>query len=186
MPLSMGLKDVARKYQLILKNGVVMSNRHSVDLIDQRVLQLLERLEKDETPDRLSALYALFQDVKAAKGRNEAAMYAALSALDMEFERVYHDYEAWKQIVEILEMRRKLIDSEIKVVKDLKAILTAEQAYNLVAKLQAAVLRHVRDPKTLRRINYDFSRLIGEHNLNQPGDVLEGEFNDDENDDLEA
>lgn len=182
MPLSMGLKDVAKKYELILRNGVVMSNRHSVDLIDQRVLQLLERLDNDETPDKLATLYALFQDVKAAKGKNEAAMYAALSAMDIEFEKVYHDYQAWKQIVEILDMRRKLIDSEIKVVKDLKAILTAEQAYNLVAKLQAAVLRHVRDPKTLRRINYDFSRLIGEHNLAQSADVLDGELNEEEED----
>lgn len=174
MPLSMGLKDIAKKYQVILRNGAVMSNRHSVDLIDQRVLQLLERVDHGDVPERMGALYSLFQDVKAAQGKNEAEMYAALSAMDNVFESVYHDYKAWEQIVEILDMRRKLIDSEIKVVKDLKAILTAEQAKNLVGKLLAVCLEEVKDPKALRRINYRFSKLIGENDLgNVDDDVID-------------
>lgn len=174
MPLSMGLKDVAKKYQMILKNGTIMSNRYSVDLLDQRIQQLLERIDNDEAPERMAALYALFQDVKANQGKNEAAMYAALSAMDVVMEAAYHDYEAWKQIMEMLDVRRKLIDSEVKVVKDLKAILTAEQAYNMVAKMQAVIMDEVKDPKALRRISYKFARLIGENNLEDAGgDILD-------------
>jgi len=165
MPLPMGLKDIAKKYRMILRNGAVLSNRHSMELLDQRVGQLLERIDQDDTPDRIKALYDLFQDVKAAQGRNEARMYASLNLMDIEFEKVYHDYEAWNQIIEILDMRRKLVDSEVKVIKDMKAILTAEQAKNLVGKLLAVCIEEVRDPKALRRINYKFARLIGENDL---------------------
>lgn len=179
MPLPMGLKDVAKKYSMILNSPEVMSNRHTVQIVDQRILQLIERVDNDDAPDRMAVLYDLFQQVKAAKGRNEAQMYAVLGAMDMEFEKVYHDYAAWKEIRENIDLRRKLIDSEVKVIKDMKAILTAEQAYNLVAKLQAVVLKHVRDPKVLRRINYDFSRLIGEHDLSS-SDTIDIEPEEDE------
>jgi len=170
----MGLKDIAKKYQVILKNGTIMSNRYSVDLLDQRIGQLLERIDNDEAPERMAALYEIFQDVKRNKGKNEAAMYAALSAMDVIMEAAYHDYEAWKQIMEILDTRRKLIDSEIKVVKDLKAILTAEQAKNMIAKLLAIIMDEIKDPKTLRRITYRFTRLIGENDLQgEPDGVLD-------------
>jgi len=174
MPLSMGIRDIAKKNLQIMRNGAVMSNRHAVELLDARVQELLERIDHDDAPERMATLYSLFQDVKAAQGRNEAAMYAALSAMDIEFEKAYHDYEAWKQIMEILDNRRKMIDSEVKVIKDMKAILTAEQANSLVGKLLAVIIDEVKDPKMLRRINNKFARLIGENDLNPvQDDVLD-------------
>lgn len=182
MPLSMGLMDIAKRYRKMANDGSLLSNRRAIDVLDGRVLELLERVDHDEAPERLQTLYALFQDVKANKGRNDAAMYAALSAMDIEFEKVYHDYEAWRQIIEVLDVRRKMVDSEAKIIKDMKAILTAEQAYNLVAKVMMVCIDVVKDPKLLRQINARFARIIGEHDLREPADIvdIEAEAEDEE------
>lgn len=166
MPLSMGLKDTAKKYALMMQDRRVMSHRSAIDVIDARVLELMERVDADEAPERMRRLCRLWADLKEAR-RNEKAgdVASILGAMDAEFEKAYHDYAAWEQITELFDLRRKLVDSEIKVVKELKAILTAEQAYKLVAKLLAVCIRVVKDPKQLRQINYEFSKIIGEHDL---------------------
>ena len=73
------------------------------------------------------------------------------AALDAEFEKAYHDYAAWKQMFEALALDSKMVESEVKIVKEIKAIITAEDAYELSAKLLAAVMRVVDDPKKIGR-----------------------------------
>ena len=85
--------------------------------------------------------------------------------LDDLFEKARTDYEAWNQMMMALDLRRKMVESEVKVLKEIKAIMTAEDAYELTAKLLAAVMRVVEDPKKLKQVQYEFTRLIGE-----PGD----------------
>lgn len=176
MPLSMALMDTAKKYRQMQEDGRILSNRDAINVIDSRILQLLDRVDHDDAPDRMKVLLGLWEQTMDAKTRrNDAEFYACLSALDAEFGRAYHDYEGWRQIMEILDTRRKMVDSEVKVIKDMKAILTAEQAYNLVAKLLAAIIDVVKDPKALRQINYRFSRIVGEHRLEEHADVVEME-----------
>jgi hypothetical protein len=41
-------------------------------------------------------------------------------------------------------------------------MLTSEEAYELVAKLLSAVLRVVSDPRQLKAIQYEFTRITGD------------------------
>jgi len=137
-----------------------------IDVMDARLMQLADRIDHDETPQRFVNLHNLWTDFKAARRRdNQVEMVKLLSQMDDEFERIYHDYAAWEQILQIVDLRRKAVDSEFKIAREMKAMLTADQTRNLVGKLLAIITREVKDAKALKRISYAFSRLIGEDRL---------------------
>jgi len=155
---------LAAKYNNMQKNGQVMSNRAAVDVIDHRVRQLLERIDLDEAPDRIQKLASLWaQYTDALDEHRELDTIALRDAVDKEFEKVYHDYAAWSQVFQALDLRGKMVEREIKVLKEIKAIMTAEDGYELATKLLAAVMRVVGDnPKQMKQVQYEFTRIIGE------------------------
>lgn len=157
---------LAAKYNQSQKDGRLLSNRAAVEIIDARVLQLAERIDVDDAPDRLNLLYTVWQEYQEAKhlGR-KADEIGKEKQLEGLFEKARTDYEAWNQMMTALDLRRRMIESEVKVLKEIKAIMTAEDAYELTAKLLAAVMRVVDDPTKLKQVQYEFTRIIGE-----PGD----------------
>lgn len=161
---SFPLTRLAAKYNQMLTDGRVLSNRASIDIIDTRIKQLLERVDVNEAPERVAKLYGLWTEYSEALGNGRNAEAMALSKkLDDEFEKIYHDYQAWKQILEALDLRGRQVEREVKILKDIRAVITAEDAYQMNAKLLAAVIRVLGDdPKKLKQVQYEFSRIIGE------------------------
>jgi hypothetical protein len=176
------LMKIAQKYENILSNGRVLSNRAAVDTLDARIIQLANRIEENDMPQRMAVLNETWHEFREAYDRDKRSdMVVAIRNLDEYFEKTYHDYAAWNQLVEIFDVRRKLVDSEVKTIKEIKALLTAEDAYNLVAKLLAICIRVVQDPVKLRIIQFEFSKVIGEEKLEKPGGVtidIDGEYDD--------
>jgi hypothetical protein len=160
------LMKIAQKYEQMISNGRILSNRAAMEVLDGRVKQLAERIDVEDAPDRMARLHNLWEEFKTAYNADKASeMIVAIKKLDNEFEKAYHDYKAWEQLMQLFDLRRKLVDSEVKTIKEIKAILTAEDAHNLVAKLLAVVIRVVQDTVKLRIIHFEFARIIGEHNL---------------------
>lgn len=159
---SFPLTRLAAAYNRQLTNGVVLSNRAAVDIIDIRIKQLLERVDVEEAPNRVHKLYDLWMEFKATTAGSTDHLLAE-KELDATFERVYHEYKSWEQIFEALDLRGKTTDREIKALREIKAIMTAEDGYQLAAKMMAAVIRVIGDdPKKIKQVQYEFSRLIGE------------------------
>lgn len=159
---SFQLSRLAASYNRMVTDGKVLSNRAAVDLIDQRIQQLLERVDLDEAPDRIKALYEKWEELNSYTIPSPE-FYQAREELNAIFERIYHDYAAWNQIFLALDLRGKTTEREIKALKEIHAILTAEDAYELAAKLMAAVMRVIGDePKKIKQVQYEFARIIGE------------------------
>lgn len=161
---SFPIMRLASKYREVQKNGNVLSNRAAIDIVDVRVRQLLERVDLGEAPDRVIKLYSLWQEYRAAQsaGRTDDEM-TLRAQIDNVFEAVYHDYKAWEQVFGALDVRRKMVESELKILKEIKAIITAEDAYELAAKLLAASMNVIGDdPLKLKRLQYEYTRIIGE------------------------
>lgn len=157
---SFKLTRLAAKYNQMQTNGNLLSSRAAIGLIDQRITQLLERIDFDEAPDRTAKLYGLWNEFLDADGVEAAVLKKKISD---EFEKVYHDYQAWTQIFSALDLRGKTVEREVKVLTSIKAIMTAEDGYELAAKMMAAVMRVIGDdPKRLKQVQYEFTKLIGE------------------------
>lgn len=184
MPKPMALKKTAQRYAEMMENGNLLSNRNTIEIMDGRIMQLLERVDVDDAPDRVRNLYTLWEDLHAAQKRKDGNQVIVITAaMDAEFEKAYHDYAAWKQLFEIFDIRRKHVEGEVKIIKDMKAILTAEQARTLVAKLLGVCIRLIGDQKLLKKITYEFSRIIGEDRVRDDADVLDVEVDEDEEED---
>lgn len=155
---------LAAKYNQQVTDGVLLSNRASIDLIDTRIKQLLERVDVEEAPDRVAKLYELWVEFNQLP-EHSPEWILVKSALDAAFVKIYHDYKAWEQIFLALDLRGKSIEREVKTLQSIKAMMTAEDGYHLSARLLAASMKVIGDdPKKLKELQYEYAKIIGESN----------------------
>lgn len=141
----------------------MLSNRNALEVIRHRIEQLLDRIDLNEAPERMENLQKLWGTYKSLRNSGLLAEASVVSGkIDSEFDAAYHDYAAWKQMFDALDLDRKLVESEVKIIKDIQAIMTAEDAYQFQAKILAAVMNVVKDPKQLEQIEYEFTRISGD------------------------
>lgn len=161
---SFPMMRLAAMYNKMRKDGPLLSNRAAVEIIDMRIRQLAERLDDAETPQRMIALYKLWGQYEAAIDEdNKTAQIVLRKRISKEFENVHTDYMAWSQMFEALEYRRKMSESEVKILKEIKAIITAEDMYQMLAKAMAVMIRLLgNDPKKLKELKYEFAQITGE------------------------
>jgi hypothetical protein len=161
---SFPITRLAYKYNEMKNDGVVLSNRAAIDVVDTRIRQLLERIDVDEAPGRVAKIYSIWQKIKEKKEeRKQAEVISLEDQLDKEFEKIYHDYQAWNQMFTALDLRGKMVEREVKILKEIRAVITAEDAYKMNAELLAAMIRVIGDnPKKMKQVQYEFTKIIGE------------------------
>jgi len=164
------LVNLAGKYKQMQEDGRLLSNRHSIQIVRYRIGELLERIDQNEAPDRLMKLMKLWKKFQKARYTDELEMVKIQKELDAEFESAYHDYAAWKQMFDAVNLEKDLVESEVKIAKDLKSILTAEDAYEMIAKVFAIIMQIEDDPMKLKRYQYELTRMVGD------GHVVEAEW----------
>lgn len=157
------LVKLASRYTDLSRDGRFLSNRHSMELVWRRVEMLAERIEKNQTPEQLKELYLLWREFRTAESQGKAVdAIAAKGKIDEAFEKVYHDYASWEQLFTAVDLYRKMTESEVKIAKDLKAIMTAEDGMELVSQLLAIVIQVVNDSTQLKQIIFEFRKLVGD------------------------
>lgn len=169
------LTRLAAKAAEMERSGVLLTNRKSIDVVRERLSELLTRVDAREMGERLAVLYKLWGKYNEHLLNNEEVEALKMrEAINQEFDKVYHDYNSWSQIMDVIDLDRKLVESEVKIAKDMQAMLTAEDAYELMAKVFAAIMRHVKDPMILKALQYEFTTIVGD------GSVVEAEDRDGE------
>ena len=112
-------------------------------------------------PERLWENFrAALEDVDLLRLRNEIALLDShISDLLGQVED--NPAERWPEIIKLLAERRRLVDSERKGLAIDGAVMSREQATQLVQALLASIRRHVTNADFLRRIADDFDKLMG-------------------------
>lgn len=178
--------QLAERYQKMVADNRLLSLRASIEVVRGRIAQLAERIDFNDAPDRLYKLDNLWRDYLDAKALDKGTEVVVLeTAITNEFDKAKDDYAAWQQMLTALDLDRKLVDSEVKIIKEIKGILTAEDAHDLVAKMLSIILRVFKDEKRkLKQVQYEFIRLIGDRPDGMPTSIDDEE--DDEPIELEA
>lgn len=141
----------------------ILSNRTSIEIVRSRIMQLAERVDVQDAPDRMMKLAGLWADYVDSERTGTTTESVKLKfKITREFEKAREDFMIWQQMFEALDLDSKLVEREMKVVKEIRAFLTAEDAYDLVAKLLAVVTDVVEDPQKLKIIQFKFTKLIGD------------------------
>ena len=157
------LTRLAASYNEIQGDGRILSNRKAMEIIWMRIQQLAERIDLNDAPERMEKIQALWKELreKEEAGKQVEAQVVA-NEIDKEFEAAYHDYMSWRQMFQALELHSKMTESEVKIMKDMRVIMTAEDAYELVAKVMAVFLKILQDePRKLKEAQYELNRLVG-------------------------
>lgn len=148
------------RYKEALSDPDLIGLREEIGLIDSRLADLLSRVDTGES-GRLWALvreaWARFKDAQSSGDR--VALLEAVTELDRLISRATSDAGAWREIVDLVDQRRKLAESERKRQVEMRQVITAEQAMVLVAAIADTVRRNVRDRDAVAAIQADIARL---------------------------
>jgi len=153
------------RYRDAEEDAELTSLRSELALVDARLADLLARVDTGESGARWWALMKAHRAFRHAKASGDVGrMQAALAGLELHLEAGTHDYAAWKSIIELIEQRRKLAESETRRLATLQQMISAEQAMLLMGVVVDIITRHITDREVLSNIVTDLQRLghVGE------------------------
>lgn len=174
-------KGMLNLYEEFRTNPDLLSLRENVALVDARIVQMLQALDQQGDLGAIwLELQQLFETLmRATQKQDLGGGKAAFEALGDIIENGADQFRAWSQISEMMEQRRKLVETERRRLVDMQQMITSEQAMMLVAALVNAVRTHVHEPTVLAAIQSDITRLIVERNHNAAQSVA-GRSGDDD------
>lgn len=146
-------------YRASLTDPELLNLREEVSVLDSRIAAVLLRVEQGESG-------RIWQDLKAAwktyrKAPDDIMQAEALATIGDLITQGYMDTIAWGEVVDLIERRRKLVESERKRLVEMQQMMTAGQAQLLMARLYDVVTRHVSDRATLAAIGTELQALAG-------------------------
>jgi hypothetical protein len=137
----------------------LISLRDEIAVVDARLSALFNDLPAG-APD-WAALQTAWDSMVRAQGANDTmtatAHRAACQALMNEGSR---GASLWAEVYAVLDLRRRLADSERRRLEALCANIPADRVLTLVAALATSVRTHVTDPEALQAISDDFERAL--------------------------
>lgn len=149
-------------YKDVQADETLLSVRGDIELLDVLIRSKLENLESGDSAAHWD--FVLKQVVKANKAYKSDDYGGLMSALDeiealAEGRRLHYATE--QEIVSQLDQRRKLVETEQKILLQGERAITAEQAMLLVSALLDSVRRNVSDANALNTIQTDFIQYVG-------------------------
>jgi hypothetical protein len=153
-------KDFRKVYEASLNDPELLSLGNELSMVDGRLSELIQRLDKGESVRLWLAAGALYEQMKGAlKAGSLAEVNRTMVKLGEVLDKGRDEYGLWKEIGEQMDRRRSLADTERRRLIDGQYMIDIDKAKTLVAALAASVRKHVTDTKALAAISEDFLRL---------------------------
>jgi hypothetical protein len=162
---------LAAEYERAAQDPELRALRHELAVVDARINDLLGRVDTGEAGRLWCHARAAWRRLKRAQviGRPPLQARAAVE-LDGILEQAVGDDAAWHEILQLIEQRRKLVESEAKRLAAMQQMMPKEQAMLWLATVVAIHKRHITDPETLQKISLDLSALLS-HQSQKGGEV---------------
>lgn len=139
------LMNLAGKYLELKDDAVLNSVRPLMDILDARIVQLLDRVTDEESDQRWKNLLDAFDTFERHYSIPlDGKEREAFNTLKHHFEKAYHDYMSWQDIYKAMEEYRRMAETETKRLKDMNAMMTVEDGMKLTAGLLAAIMEVTR------------------------------------------
>lgn len=170
-------KGMLAAYEDMVANPELLSVRADVALIDALIASKLPKLEDGESAQHWEMAIKLISKARVAY---KSEQYGLLEECLHELEALADDrrlfYATEQEIGSQLDLRRRLVDTENKILYNKEKALTAEQAMLLVGALLESVRRNVKDANALNAIQSDFWQLtaVPQNARNDSEYVIEG------------
>jgi len=152
---------LSEQYEAAKNDPALLELREDIALIDSRLSDLLKRVDTGESGQVWKELSEAYQDLQdAMRDNNTLDIQEALQTIYGLIEQGNSDYRAWGEIHEVIEQRRRLVESERKRIVEARQTLTVEQAMLMISALTDIIRTHVTDRKILAAISGDINKLV--------------------------
>ncbi len=127
-----------------------------IKLIDTRLADLLGRLASDWGSGQIRAALDLIGRFKAAAASGDvAAAQATIRDLEGSLTAVSETEASWDKVLAAVDVRRRLVESDIKRRQTLQQMLPIDTVMHLSKTLAMSVRKHVTDPAVRQAIQAD-------------------------------
>jgi hypothetical protein len=153
--------SLRRQFEAALADPELLSLHGEAAVLQARLYELARRLDSGES----AALWELMRQrhaelAEAIATKDEAKIMPALAAMDDALERGYAVEDAWREWIEAANAKNKIAKGEWTRLRDLRQLITAEQALTVMNSLAQSIKRHVTDPAVLRAIAGEMDQLL--------------------------
>lgn len=126
-------KDMRKRYEQARKDPELLSHEPELRLIDSHLHELLKQAELAGSPKTLLKAQKAWEDFLLARTKdNEAMCSACLDEVGLALTDKTYDPLAWIEIREVMEGRRKILESETRRIKDKDMSMGAEQLLAII------------------------------------------------------
>lgn len=149
------------RFQTSIDDPNLLELRAEIALTDGRLEDLLKRVDTGES----GRLWDLLQDQwtafrEAVQSGDKQAQGQRINEVDKLIRQGVGDYAAWREIHNLIDHRRRLVESERKRLVEAEQYITAQQAMLLVSAMLGIIKENVSDKDTLRKISRGVNALV--------------------------
>lgn len=167
---------LAPAFMRILGDTELLALRDDIALVETRIVELIGRIDTQESKGLVSALSDVHKALRAAVIRSDqVGVREGVERLGVVVHSAGIAFSIWDDIFKAVEMKRKLSESERERLMDMQSLITSEKAFALIGALLESVTRNVTDNATRIAIEQEFTRLIGVVRLDDPKPGREGD-----------
>lgn len=155
-----------RLYREALSNPDLMELNENMALIEAHMKDILQTSAAGDPVPSWSQVGAAFADVETAMLQGDPAKFIpALEAFHKMLDAGQQWDLTWVKVTDLMEIFRKMADTEIKRKKELNQMVPIERVVILMAALGAAVKRNVKDPNEVAAVYRELAMLHGTDNV---------------------
>jgi hypothetical protein len=139
-----------------------LSNAQQIALVDLRVSQLLERIDTTESGRRWYETKAAMREfVVTMRSGDQVRTAETLTELNSAINRGVNDADNWAEIMQAIEVRRRVTETELRRIRAANEFMSAQEALALITLISESVNRHVDNLGAKALIAADIAAAIG-------------------------
>lgn len=144
-------------------NPDLLSLRDDIALLDARRNQLMGFIDSGINPKDLSRIGDLLLEFETAvANRDTAKSQKVFKELKGITESHTDVYEQWKEVLSLLEAKRRLIEAERRRIVDLTAMVDSATAMRVINDIYSIIINNIKDEKVLRQIKAELQTVLSE------------------------
>lgn len=139
----------------------ILSLNDDIALTEARVTDVLERVDSNESGALWDDLSKAAKEFKLAQRQNDSELCQSLMEEILRLiQKGKGDRENWREIGDLLERKRKLSESQLKLLTTKQEFISRQQAVMFVSQLTDVIKSTVNDPSTKRQILAGIQQLM--------------------------
>lgn len=155
---------LAQRYEAARKDTDMLSLREELALTQALIAESVRKLESGESGAAWKDAQRLYrQMVRALRDGDQQTATDTMNQLGRVIKDGVGYYAATQDVVRKQDHYRKLVETETKRMKDLRQMMSAEQAMDLLRQVGAIIKEEVQDINVLRRISARIAEHVSTH-----------------------